>query len=100
MVLTAHRGEAGRSSPRETPRTSAEAEGFEPSVPLRAQHISSVSHSAALARFPGPPTGWPPAGNPTWLGRSGAKLLVSRTFDNLEGGPRTGKRPARPRQPS
>ena len=37
--------------------TSAEAEGFEPSVPLRAQHISSVSHSAALARFPGPPWG-------------------------------------------
>ena len=36
---------------------SAEAEGFEPSVPLRAQHISSVSHSAALARFPGPPWG-------------------------------------------
>jgi hypothetical protein len=39
------------------PGTSAEAEGFEPSVPLRAQHISSVSHSAALARFPGPPWG-------------------------------------------
>ena len=37
------------------PRPSAEAEGFEPSVPLRAQHISSVSHSAALARFLGPP---------------------------------------------
>jgi hypothetical protein len=35
--------------------TSAEAEGFEPSVQLPAQHISSVSHSAALARFPGPP---------------------------------------------
>src|SRR5690349_19384210 len=41
----------------ENPGASAEAEGFEPSVLLRAQHISSVSHSAALARFPGPPWG-------------------------------------------
>ena len=47
----------GRATGPRKPRPSAEAEGFEPSVPLRAQHISSVSHSAALARFPGPPWG-------------------------------------------
>src|SRR5664279_3249085 len=56
-AVARERTQSYHPSPSANPRPSAEAEGFEPSVPLRAQHISSVSHSAALARFLGPPWG-------------------------------------------
>ncbi len=77
---------------------SAEAEGFEPSVQLPAQHISSVSHSAALARFPGPPQGGHRVrtlpGGSTALQNSGAHGAMTCANRSHAGGIRTGRCPS------